>query len=543
MVLDVAATNARPVFEDAARVGERVVDRGVDVLVLDAGGGIARDDEHLPGDVHLDAHAEVFAVALMAMGHLDRDVRAGDPRSDVLEFRGAGAYVRRDRVAGRHAVKRDAEVVLHASSGSNLGTAPRLRRCAALALAERGRRVFFVRERGTAVDRALGMKRILVGHDGTAESEVVLSRAIELAKTFDGHVRLVRVVPPPTTAPAPYVDPWPDQTALALETARLGLRDAERKIPEALRGGIEVEVGYPANVLTAVAKQWPADILVIGAHTHGLFERIFGTTAAKLADHVPCELFVVRGSPMTAESASRISGVPAHKEHMTVEAATIAGAASGAVAGAIAGPAGVVIGGAVGAALGMAAGQAMEDNDDAASVHDRELDEVIGVTRGTVGAGPIARDSLNALVRGDANVDPKSEARAGAVLRRDHERLESVFESLLAAYRSGDWTVVQAEWNVFEPALREHIEREEHLAMPAFRAVDPDEAAFLSADHAKILERLSTLGVAIDLHAVPLADAKDFIAHLRAHAAREEVLLYPWMDATIAPLEGRASAA
>lgn len=408
--------------------------------------------------------------------------------------------------------------------------------CSAVAMVVR---VLAPRQDGTAVDTAPGMKRILVGHDGTAESEIVLSRAIELAKTSAGRIRLVRVVTPPTTSPAPYVDPWPDQIAKALEIARAGLLAAERTIAEELRGGIEVDVGYPASVLAAAAKQWPADILVIGAHTHGLLERVFGTTAAKLANSVGCELFVVRGVPATPRTSH------AHDEHVAVEAATIAGAASGAVAGAIAGPAGLVIGGVVGAALGMVAGQAIEDGDIEASAHDRELDDTIGVTRGSVGAVAIARESLNALERGDESADGDSDARAGHVLRRDHEKLESIFEALLDAYRSGDWTTVQAEWSVFEPALRDHIDREERLAMPAFRAVDPDEAAFLSADHARIIARLSTLGVAIDLHAVPLADAEDFIAHLREHAAREEILLYPWMDASIAPsiLDSHASAA
>ncbi len=120
--------------------------------------------------------------------------------------------------------------------------------------------------------------------------------------------------------------------------------------------------------------------------------------------------------------------------------------------------------------------------------------------------------------------------RAAAILRRDHERLEKIYDDVLAAYRSDDWEQVRAQWDLFEPALRVHMDTEEQDVFPELRAIDPEAADALLADHTELRRLLGTLGVAVDLHAVPAADAQDLIVHLRAHGAREEVLLYPWMD-------------
>ncbi|MDB4939328.1 MAG: Universal stress protein family, partial [Labilithrix sp.] len=105
-----------------------------------------------------------------------------------------------------------------------------------------------------------------------------------------------------------------------------------------------------------------------------------------------------------------------------------------------------------------------------------------------------------------------------------------IYDELLAAYRSGEWEQVRAQWDLFEPAIRVHMDAEEHDVFPELRAVDRGEADALLADHAELRRLLGTLGVAVDLHAAPAADAQELIARLRAHGAREEALLYPWMD-------------
>jgi uncharacterized protein YcfJ len=67
------------------------------------------------------------------------------------------------------------------------------------------------------------------------------------------------------------------------------------------------------------------------------------------------------------------------------EAGAIAGEVVGAVVGAGAGPAGAIAGMVIGAAAGALAGKVFDNEAERAHQHDDELDETIGVTKGTIG--------------------------------------------------------------------------------------------------------------------------------------------------------------
>jgi nucleotide-binding universal stress UspA family protein/hemerythrin-like domain-containing protein len=161
-----------------------------------------------------------------------------------------------------------------------------------------------------------------------------------------------------------------------------------------------------------------------------------------------------------------------------------------------------------------------------------------GAAAGAIGGPPEA-------VAGGQIIENHEALRAGGILRRDHQRLEELYATLLSAYHGGDWADVSAQWDLFEAALRAHMETEESDVFPAFRAVNQKEADALLAEHTELRRLLSVLGVQIDLHALPSNDAEELIARLRAHSAREERLLYPWVDEAVAvdTLHGTSSAA
>lgn len=126
-------------------------------------------------------------------------------------------------------------------------------------------------------------------------------------------------------------------------------------------------------------------------------------------------------------------------------------------------------------------------------------------------------------------------AGAGDLLRQDHARLEGVYEELLAAYERGEWALVRARFDVFDAALRAHMTDEERDVLPAFRAVHAREADELAGEHDELRRELDAFGLRLDLHAAPLAEARTLIERVRAHAAREEKLLYPWMNEQLTP--------
>ena len=118
----------------------------------------------------------------------------------------------------------------------------------------------------------------------------------------------------------------------------------------------------------------------------------------------------------------------------------------------------------------------------------------------------------------------------GDRLRQDHARLDALFGELLEQLDEGNFRSVRTAWSQLEDGLRAHLEAEERFVLPLFEEVDLRETLQLRAEHVTIRAMLAELGVGIDLHLVQRDLARTFIAGLRAHARREEELLYRWAN-------------
>jgi hypothetical protein len=114
------------------------------------------------------------------------------------------------------------------------------------------------------------------------------------------------------------------------------------------------------------------------------------------------------------------------------------------------------------------------------------------------------------------------------LLTADHDRLEKLFGELLDSYESGDWDVVRPLWCRLETAVRNHMAAEEQYVLPEFELYDPGEARALRRAHARLRAELAELAIGVDLHMVNLPMARAFVRELRAHAHREDALLYAW---------------
>jgi len=114
------------------------------------------------------------------------------------------------------------------------------------------------------------------------------------------------------------------------------------------------------------------------------------------------------------------------------------------------------------------------------------------------------------------------------ILRCDHARLDALFEELLDEFADGHQGEIRSTWTGFDRSLLLHFDTEERFILPRFERVNPEETAALRAEHAGIRKLLAELGVGVDLHLVRLELAREFIDLLRAHARREEALLYGW---------------
>jgi nucleotide-binding universal stress UspA family protein len=145
------------------------------------------------------------------------------------------------------------------------------------------------------------MKTILVGMDGSPHAPRVLARAIALAQAEGGRIVLVRAiglvgdVAPDLwhTTDAPLID-------VLNQRAAEYLSKFEAIVPASLRAGTRVVVGAPWEAICLAAKSLEADLVVIGSHGYSGIDRLIGTTAAKVVNHSPCSVLVVKGGPANA---------------------------------------------------------------------------------------------------------------------------------------------------------------------------------------------------------------------------------------------------
>ena len=98
-------------------------------------------------------------------------------------------------------------------------------------------------------------------------------------------------------------------------------------------------------------------------------------------------------------------------------AGALSGVVSGVALGAFTGPIGVVIGMWMGIGVGFVAGYVLAGDDEKRSVRTQELDEIIGITKGSMGAGPISSCPRTADAMDDDGENPEPYSSKEAWLR------------------------------------------------------------------------------------------------------------------------------
>ncbi len=136
------------------------------------------------------------------------------------------------------------------------------------------------------------IKEVLVGVDFSAASRVALERGAGWARLLEVPLRALHVLQPPAPMLPEAQVALPDQEWLdSMEThAREQLQDWVKELPKAAP---EVRWGSPAEELVASAT--PDSLLVVAQVGHTTLERLlFGSTAARVVRHAPCDVLVVR---------------------------------------------------------------------------------------------------------------------------------------------------------------------------------------------------------------------------------------------------------
>ena len=149
-----------------------------------------------------------------------------------------------------------------------------------------------------ALESGDDMKRILVCLDASPRAPFVLATAAELAKRLGARMCLLRAVGmPPEMDRLMSVQAGDDLIETMTARAKLELKGLAENVPAASIEGLHVHIGTPWDTVCREAKELDCDIVVLGSHGYSGFDRVLGTTAAKVVNHCERSVFVVRPSP------------------------------------------------------------------------------------------------------------------------------------------------------------------------------------------------------------------------------------------------------
>ena len=151
-------------------------------------------------------------------------------------------------------------------------------------------------------------RRVLLAYDGSREGRAALREGAMVVKRFGARVFLLCVATDTAgvrIAEAAHAEGYSQEAAQDLfDEAMVRMREL----------GFEPEgrmvVGEPAAEIARHARQFNADLVVVGHRKKSLIERWWsGASGAYLVDHLQCSLLIAR-RPITDEEFYGVLGVP-----------------------------------------------------------------------------------------------------------------------------------------------------------------------------------------------------------------------------------------
>jgi nucleotide-binding universal stress UspA family protein len=143
----------------------------------------------------------------------------------------------------------------------------------------------------------VSFRNILIAVDSAPVAAHAAEIGSALARALGAGVALIHAIDPAlTAAPDVGLAAAALQAAAEAEGRRLlaGFRERLALPPTALEF---IQVGEPASAIVKAAREWPADIIVIGSRALGGVRRaLLGSVADAVMRHAPCPVLVVRAT-------------------------------------------------------------------------------------------------------------------------------------------------------------------------------------------------------------------------------------------------------
>lgn len=152
--------------------------------------------------------------------------------------------------------------------------------------------------------------KILVATDGSKFGEEAVKEVARRPWPAGSEVLVVYVVEP---TPQPSAEMWAGsyqdyyaelsqwQRAQARRALEAATRILDAREDKTLRVSAEMLEGQPKRRIPEEADAWGADLVVVGSHGYGIWDRLLlGSVSQAVASHAPCSVEIVR-RPETEE--------------------------------------------------------------------------------------------------------------------------------------------------------------------------------------------------------------------------------------------------
>lgn len=138
-------------------------------------------------------------------------------------------------------------------------------------------------------------QKILIAIDSEPIAAHAADIGAELARLAGAEMAFIHVIDPALTNAADTGIQPAVLAASVKEEARKLIGDFRKRLPPQSSALEFVQVGSPLTEIVRAAKDWPADLIVIGSHGRGGIRRaLLGSVAEGVLRHAPCPVLVVR---------------------------------------------------------------------------------------------------------------------------------------------------------------------------------------------------------------------------------------------------------
>ncbi len=150
--------------------------------------------------------------------------------------------------------------------------------------------------------------KILIATDGSKfGEEAVRQLAGFLSPEENTELKVISVVEPfsfpVTDAFGVVVDAYRETEKSAVSQAEKAIADARLLLESSLdENNVRITTElirekYPKNAIVEMATEWGSDLVVVGSHGYGFWDRLLlGSVSSAVVHHAPCSVLVVRGN-------------------------------------------------------------------------------------------------------------------------------------------------------------------------------------------------------------------------------------------------------